>query len=413
MKFIKFLFPLVILAVGVGVFVQLKNNKIEQEPLETRIVSPLVNVQDVALVSAIPITRLFGEVESPDSSNLTSAIEADVVDVYILEGESVETGQLLVRLDDTDLSLELSQREAELQEVEAQIQNTKIQLEADKSALRTEKLLLKLIRNSVERAKKLAQSQAGSLATLDEALQNEQRQLLAILKRQQSIDEFPSSQLQLEARKRKAEALIKKAQNDLARTEVYAPADGKVTDVLVSHGDRVTRGGMLVQLYDKTRLEVRVQVPSDYIPVLQGALDNDALVTATAVHNSASIDLTLHRLSAGVSEGQGGVDAFFRSSSGSGKLPTLGITLEIRLSLPAVDDAVVTFVDALYGKNRVYKVVDNVLEAVEVEFLGELNNENGQRMVIISGKNLQQSDQILISRLPQAVSGLTVEISQI
>ena len=54
-----------------------------------------------------------------------------------------------------------------------------------------------------------------------------------------------------------------------------------------------------------------------------------------------------------------------------------------------------------------------MLEAVNVELLGELNKKNGQRMVIISGKNLQQSDQILISRLPQAVSGLTVEISQL
>ncbi len=411
MKFIKFLFPLVILAVGIGVFVQLKNSKTEQEPLEAKIVSPLVHVQEVVLVSAVPITRLFGEVESPNSSIMTSAIEADVVDVYILEGESVETGQLLVRLDDTDLNLELSQREAELQEVEAQIQNTKIQLEADKSALRTEKQLLKLIRNAVERAKKLAQSQAGSLATLDEALQNEQRQLLAILKRQQSIDEYPSSQLQLEARKRKAEALRKKAENDLARTHVYAPADGKVTNVLVSHGDRITRGGALVQLYDKSSLEVRVQVPADYIPVLQEALNNDMRVAATAVHNSGNINLTLHRLSAGVSEGQGGVDAFFRSSNS--KLPTLGITLEIRLSLPAVDNAVVISVDALYGKNRVYRVVDNVLGAVEVEFLGELNNEKGKRMVIISGQGLQQSDQILISRLPQAVIGLTVEISQL
>ena len=84
MKFIKFLFPLVILAVGIGVFVQLKNSKTEQEPLEAKIVSPLVHVQDVVLVSAVPITRLFGEVESPNSSIMTSAIEADVVDVYIL-----------------------------------------------------------------------------------------------------------------------------------------------------------------------------------------------------------------------------------------------------------------------------------------------------------------------------------------
>jgi multidrug efflux pump subunit AcrA (membrane-fusion protein) len=411
MKFIKFLFPLVILAVGVGVFIHLKDSKTEQEPLEPKIVSPLVNVQEVALVSAVPITRLFGEVESPDSSIMTSAIEADVVEVYILEGESVETGQLLVRLDDTDLSLELSQREAELLEVEAQIQNNKIKLEADKSALSTEKQLLKLIRNAVQRAKKLAQSQAGSLATLDEALQNEQRQLLAILKRQQSIDEFPSTQLQLEARKRKAESLRKKAENDLARTQVYAPADGKVTNVLVSHGDRITRGGVLVQMYDKSSLEVRVQVPADYIPVLQESLDNDVSVTATAVHNSGSIDLALHRLSAVVSEGQGGVDAFFRS--GTSKLPALGITLEIRLNLPPVDNAVVVSVDALYGKNRIYRVVNNVLEAVDVNLLGQLNNKSGQRMVIISGQNLQQSDQILTSRLPQAVSGLTVEISQL
>ena len=91
----------------------LKDTKPYPEPLVTQEKVWPVSVIDVRPSSRRPELTLFGRVESPRSANLTAALTADVVDVMVREGESVEKGQLLVKLDDRDSVLLLRQREAE------------------------------------------------------------------------------------------------------------------------------------------------------------------------------------------------------------------------------------------------------------------------------------------------------------
>ena len=223
MRFFKFLLPLLILAAGGGAFAWFKITKQEPEPLQPKNRAPTVSVQVVEKTTVSPMLRIFGQVETPIMSVLTAGVEADIIEVKVLEGNAVEQGQVMIVMDDTDTLLEILQRRAELAEIEALIESDKIKLQADKSALETEKSLLSLNRKAVERANKLAQSRAGSEATLDKALQDEQRQLLAITQRQQSISDFVSRQRQLQARLNKAEAALQRAERDQKRTQISAP----------------------------------------------------------------------------------------------------------------------------------------------------------------------------------------------
>ncbi len=410
MRFIKFLVPVLILSVGIGSFAYFKSTREEPEPLSSKSRAPMVSVEPVEIVTATPMIRLFGTVETPSFGLLTAAIEADVTEVRVLEGDSVSQGEEIIILDDADIFLELLQRRAELAEIEAQIESEKIQLQTDRSALKTEKELLSLIRRSVQRAEKLAQSQAGSEATLDEALQNVQRQLLAIILRQQSIDDYPSRQLQLQARKQKAEANLSRTERDLARTRVTAPFSGRIAEVMVSQGERVSRGGQLAKIYDASRLELRTQVPSSFVPALQKAIDSVVQVTAVSKDNGESIDLVFHRLSALVEKGQGGVDAFFRAINGG--LPALGTTLSVWVNLPQKDNVVLVSPDALYDQSKVYVVNQGVLESRRIEPVGELVDGNGQSLILLNGDSFSEGDLVMISRLPQAISGLTVDVKE-
>ena len=206
MRFFKFLLPFLILAVGAGAFAWFKTTGQEPEPLRPKNRAPVVSVQVVEKITVSPMLRIFGRVETPILSVLTAGVEADIIEVRVLEGNAVKQGEVMIVMDDADTLLEILQRRAELVEIEALIESDKIKFQADKSALETEKSLLSLNRKAVERANKLAQSRAGSEATLDKALQDEQRQLLAITQRQQSISDFVSRQRQLQARLNKAEA---------------------------------------------------------------------------------------------------------------------------------------------------------------------------------------------------------------
>jgi multidrug efflux pump subunit AcrA (membrane-fusion protein) len=409
MRPIKFLLPLLILAIGFGGFHYFKKTPVNPTPLKSIDRLPVVSVQEVTIASLSPSLTLFGEIEAPNISILTSAVSADVLEVNVLEGTAVQKWDRLIRLDDEDTVLAILQRKAEVVENQAQLESDQNLYQSDVAALDREKALLALSQKSVERARALARTSAGSEATLDSALKQEQQQLLAITQRQLSIDDFDSRQRLWRARIEKSEAALKSALNDQSRTNVLAPYSGRVTEVMVSQGDRVIPGAQLVQLYDDTQLEIRTQIPSRHLFALQSVFDHSKVLDATMVNHGKLIKLRLNRLSAKVDQGQGGVDAFFRSVEG--QLPALGTTVEINLDLPAIENTVALSINAAYSANRVYKVVEGVLQAVTVQRFGQRIDGDGNALIIIEGSPFSSGDLVLSSRLPQAIDGLKVEIS--
>jgi len=416
MRIVKFLLPLLIVAAGVGMFSWLTVTAKPPEPLRPEVRAPAVSVRVAEKVTASPTLRIFGRVEAPTLSVLTAGVEADVLEVAVLEGDAVQRGQTLIVLDDVDAALELRQRRSELADIEAQLESDRIKLQSDRSALKTEESLLALQHKAVERAAQLARSKAGSEAALDRARQDEEGQRLAVIQRRQSIDDFPARRRQLQARRDRAEAALMRAERARGRTLVTAPFSGRITQVMVSEGERVNLGGQLLQLYDESRLELRAQVPSNDLPALQQALAAGRAVTAAVLdrdqfgRGQEPIELVLHRLSAQVAAGRGGIDGFFRARRG--RLPVPGGTLEINLQLPALDNVVLLSPDSLYGRERIYLVRDNVLQSSPVRRLGRLSDGRGEALLIVDGADFEEGDLILDSRLPQAINGLKVQVAQ-
>ena len=405
MRVIKFILPLLIVAFGAGIFVYLNSGKSESPPLEQRSRPPIVSVQTIEKGSVAPTVRLFGQVETPSLVTLTAGIEADVTHVRVREGNRVEHGQVLVELDRLDSELAVLQRQADVAEIRAQLDSDSKRHAADLNALASEKILLEIARKEVERAQKLMNNRAGTAANLDIVLKAEQRQLLAMTLRRQSIDDFSSRQQLWQARLDKAEAALQSAMRDLARSRVAAPFAGRVVQVTVSPGERVQRGRQLLQMYDDTQLEIRTQVPNRYVTQLKQALNADLPIRAQVYETGTEV--LLDRVAASVDRGQGGVDAFFRTDQ---PLPELGRTLELELQLQPIADAVLLDTDALYGSNRVYLVRDQQLHSMPIQQLGE-RRVAGERLLVIDGAGFDNGDQILSSRLPQAIDGLAVKVA--
>jgi hypothetical protein len=139
-------------------------------------------------------------------------------------------------------------------------------------------------------------------------------------------------------------------------------------------------------------------------------IDNAGRLQAAMVNNGHRVGLVLDRLSASVTPGQGGVDAFFRAVEGT--LPALGTTVGISVDLPAIDQVVMLSADALYGADRVYRVQDNALRVLNVVRLGQRQDEYGRQLMILDGEPFDSGDMVLSSRLPQAIDGLIVEPRQ-
>ena len=404
MKIVKFILPLLILGLGVGGFMHFNSSTKTPEQLERTVRVPIVDAGVIEKQTVSPTLTLYGQVETPNLSTLTASIEADVQQVLVLEGQSVNKGQLLIVMDRRDSELELVQRRAEVAEIEAQIDSDHTRHAADQQALEIEKALLAITAKEVARARTLAQSSAGTQATLDTALKDEQRQQLAITQRHQSIGDFAPRQRLWKARLDKARAALRRTQQDIGRSRIVAPFSGRIVEVMVSPGDRRARGGPLVQLYDDQQLEIRAQVPSQQIRHLRTALENHQRIHARILESG--IPLTLDRLSSHIAEGQGGLDAFFRSDQ---PLPELGRTVSLLLSLPEIDNAVLVGLNALYGNRQVYLIEEGTLHSREIGLLGQRQDKTGT-FLILDGTDFQAGELILQSRLPQATDGLEVGV---
>ena len=406
---LRILLPVIVVALGVAGFALLKSSAPVDPPLQ-----PSARVWSVTAVSVeykrlSPTLRLYGRVESPRETRLRSAVPADVKELTALSGHVVSKGELLLRLDDHDLQLMLRQRNAEVADIKAQIESEKKRHGSDLTALKHERALYDLAERALKRAERLAQTQAGTQARVDEAQRALRLQALALTSRQRAVGDHTPRLAQLDARLNKSKAVRDQVHRDLQRSELTAPFDGRITAVHVSPGDRVRPGDRLIDLFDTNFVELRTQVPNRYLPTLRQALNHGSPVTATIELNGNAIQLELDRLAGKIERGQGGLDAFF-NIIGEKHLIELGRTVSVFVDLPEEANVFALPATAVYGANNVYRIQDNRLSMVQVERVGDYRNGQWGSWILFRSENLSDGDMILANQLPNAVEGLKVDI---
>ncbi|HET8807744.1 MAG TPA: HlyD family efflux transporter periplasmic adaptor subunit [Methylophaga sp.] len=401
------LLAVIILAVAIAGFAWLKNSA-PNTPTQAR-QTPAVIVKTITVnkQALSPEVVLYGRLESPVDSTLTSSIDANVEALHVLEGDTVDTGSLLVSLDDTETEIILRQRLADVAEINAQIASEQARLKNDRALLATQQKLLDLTKKAVERAQTLQDRKLGSQSLIDEALTNQQQQQLALQQLQFAIADQPLRIDALKATLMRAEALLDQAEVDLQRTEIRAPFAGRITDIQVAVGERVQAGDPLLHLYDPGQLELRALIPSRYLNAVLQAFNNDKPVPGKAQINGQPFQFTLRQLAGEVQPESGGREGLFQLQGNSESL-ALGSFVSLQLKLPPQADLIALPFSALYGLDTVYRVIDNRLEALNVEKVGERLLENGEQQVLIRSPLLNDGDRLITTQLPNAISGLLV-----
>lgn len=356
-----------------------------------------------------PQLELYGRVESPYTATITSIINADVRSLDVNEGQLVSNGQRLILLDDTDVRLAFEEKAAAVAELEAQIQLEKNRYENDTDALALEKSLVALAEKKLEREEKTSKNNLTSQSSFDTQKQALNNQKLALITRQLNVTDHPSRLAQLEANLNRNRALAQQAQNDLTRASVLAPFDGIILKTEVSPGERVRPGEVLLQMYATDQVELRAQIPQKFIGIIKQSLADQVPLYATVKTDIGEISTRLNRVSGTLSSGNHGVDALLSVDSSQVNELTIGDTLEMTLKLPAINNAYSVPVSSIYGTNRIYRIENERLVAINVEKLGG-QYLDGKQFVLIRNEKLRDGDLIITTQLPHAVSGLKVEV---
>jgi HlyD family secretion protein len=405
----RFLVPIVILAAGAGGAFAVIKSRPPTQPITIEEKAWLVDTTEVERHAHQPTLVLYGRIETPRDAHLTAALSADVMKVHVREGDRVESGQILISLDNREAQLLLRQREAEAAEVRALVEIENQQQTNNRDAWAREKRVLALSRRAVSRAKDLAKSNVGSKSQLDAARQEEEQRSMAVDARQTAIRGHGSRMAQLEAKLAKAQALRDRANLDVERTQVKAPFAGPISSVSVSPGDRVGPGAPLLSLFDSQALELRAQVPTRHVTTIRRSLEAGEAVHAQSAVGGIAVTATLDRLGTKVARGSGGVDALFALKEGAHNLP-LGLTIELSVELTPESNTIALPSKALYGAGHVYRVEGERIKRVSVTRVGEMRNAQGN-FVLVRSKSLKPGDQIVSTQLPNAIDGLKVTVA--
>jgi len=404
---LKWILPLLIIGAAIAVFAFLMMTKPQapSRPTTEKIWS--ISTVPAAFGLHKPVLTLYGKVESPRVSKITAAVTAFVKEVYTDEGRAINPNEPLVQLDDSDAQLLVQQRQADVDNTIAQIETEKVRHNADLKSLKIEKNLQQLRLKTVQRYENLIKRKLTSQELLDSARRDYQQQALSIAQREQSIADHPNRLRQLESQLMRTTSLLDAAKLDLSRTKIHAPFSGRVASLSVSPGDRVREGDPIVELYSLDRLEVRAQIPNRILPLLRNKNSLQEIAAIGTIDNR-TIELNLERIAAAVNSGRAGVDVFF-SIKKQDYQPELGRSLAINVTLPATTEVIPVPPTALYGLNKVYKVVDERLVSVQVERIGDSTDTDNNPMVLITSPDLHPGDSIVTTQLPNAITGLRVK----
>lgn len=408
----QWLLPVLILALAGAAAAGLIATKPKPERVAVTERAWLVSVESVSRGRHVPAVTLFGRVESLWSSDLTAGLTADVTEVASIEGDSVDKGDVLVRLDERDVRLELVQREAELAQARARVEAEMRRHEADTAALPRETQLLSLTRSEVARLRGLVKKKVGAQSQLDTARQAAERQAIAVTERQRQVDEHTSRLAELRGAEARAEALRDQALLEVERCRVRAPFNGRIAQVLVSPGKRVRAGDKLVSLYSTDAMIIRAQLPSRFLPTVRSSLLGSETLTARGEIDGIAVTATLRNLAADAKDAAGGVDGLFDIIDTRGLPLDQGRFVRLELSLPPSDDLVSLPHEAIYGADRVYRIdSDNRMRAVRVRRVGEVALDDGEARLLVRVSDLEDGANIVTTQLPNALDGLLVRVA--
>jgi HlyD family secretion protein len=179
-----------------------KGEKVYVEPAKTRVIESVVTAP--------------GEVDPKVKVNISAHVIGKIERLYFLEGETVRRGQKLVELEKPAF---IAQRDR----ARAELANRRIEVQRARIALSTAEL-------SYKRAQNMRQQGIQAQELLDRARLEFENARAGLASAEEGV--------------RQASATLLQAENDLARTTIVSPIDGKVVQLNAHEGEVVVTGTM-------------------------------------------------------------------------------------------------------------------------------------------------------------------------
>jgi len=366
-----------------------------------------VMIAEPAMLS--PSFSSYGRLESSRQSRIRTNLIAEIAQVHVREGQWVTAGDLLVELRRDELELTERRRSAELDQERANLDSIATALNLVEQSTEHFEAMHRIAQSKLARHNGLFERRMISRSLLDEVVQQASATSIEYQRHLRELADFPNQLGAQRARVAKAEAQLDQARLDLDHATIRAPFAGPVIAVEASPGDYSASSAVLVEVADASGFEVRAPIPDTYRARVRQYLRTGQPVTAEALIDGQHTALLLTRFAGNVRAGHSGSDAFFQIDATEGSTPPeVGRVLNLTITLPPEADLVALPVQSIYENDRIYHVLNDRLEALTVERLGDHQTATGEYRILVRSGELEAGLAILTTQLPKAISGLLV-----
>ena len=332
----------------------------------------------------------------PRSTVYLDAIEGGRVEEILVEdGVSVEAGDLIAVLSNTNLQLEVLGREAAVTEQLNNMRTIELQLEQNRLAHKRNLIeidyQLKRLNRALDRQRDLVSKDLASRSTIEE-LEDEldyyENRRAVTLESQSTDVRMQEQQLQqLRDAGNQLQAGLGFARKNIDDLSVRAPLPGKLSGFDVEIGQSIGRGERLGQIDAPDGYKLNVPIDEYYL----GRVDLQQV--AIAEHNSGDIDLRVSKIYPQIANGQFEVDMNLSDEPDGLRR---GQTMPVRLTLGDNSDALLIPNGAFYqetGGNWIFVVSPDGSEAIRRTV--RMGRRNDDFIEVLDG--LESGEQVITS----------------
>jgi len=279
-KYRWLIWVLAVLVIGVFALALLnkKNSDKGKEVTTTEVIKTTIYETVGASGKIYPITEV----------KISSDVSGEIVELYVAEGDSVSTGQLLAKIDPDAFESQVDRARASVNNARANASMSEASLQT--SVAQKEQVQASLInaRKIHERNTTLFNEGVVSQAEFDASLAALQAQEANLKSAEAGI---ASGRKSIEAAGfniKSAEAGLKELQTALRRTTITAPMNGVVSNLSVELGERVVgtiqmSGTELMRIANLYAMEVQVDVSEN--DILRVAMSDSVLIEVDAYYD--------------------------------------------------------------------------------------------------------------------------------
>lgn len=196
-----------------------------------------VEITQIEPIDIIETVAATGKIQPEIEVKLSSEVSGEIIELPVKEGQQVQKGDLLVKINPDLVQAAVSQSEAGLQNVKAQLAQAEANLKNAKLVYDRNKVLFEkgvISKSEWER----------SVADYEIAEANKQATYYSV---------------------QSASANVKQSRDNLARTSIYAPMSGTISKLSVELGERVVgtaqmAGTEIIRVANLNNMEVEVDV---------------------------------------------------------------------------------------------------------------------------------------------------------